>query len=320
MVVVDAQLDKTASGVAAGVCNPLVLKRFTKGWMADTTWPLALKFYSGLQDKLGAKFFRTVQIARVFSSVGEQNDWMARCKEEGFEQYLSNEIVDDEIVGVNQPLGHGVVKSAGHLIIPGLIANLGALLSKEGRLVEGSIANEELEFTPGKVRWKDIEANKIIFCDGISSMQSPWFDKLPFAPTKGEVIKVKIDGPEIKHMIHSSVFLLPLGDGTYLCGSTFNRDDIDWKPSEKGREELLKKLSGFISGPFEVVDHKAGIRPTTRDRRPFVGFHPETPQIGILNGLGSRGGILAPWLAQMFAESIVDGTPLNSEVDIIKYF
>ena len=71
--------------------------------------------------------------------------------------------------------------------------------------------------------------------------------------------------------------------------------------------------------PFEVVDHKAAVRPTVKERRPFIGIHPNHKQIGIFNGLGAKGVLLAPFFASHFSEYLLGKTELMKEIDVKRF-
>ena len=45
---------------------------------------------------------------------------------------------------------------------------------------------------------------------------------------------------------------------------------------------LENKLKAILDVNFKTIDHFAGIRPATKDRRPFIGTHPEFENIGYL--------------------------------------
>jgi glycine/D-amino acid oxidase-like deaminating enzyme len=67
------------------------------------------------------------------------------------------------------------------------------------------------------------------------------------------------------------------------------------------------------------VDHQAGIRPAISDRRPIIGQHAEQKRAYIFNGLGARGGMVAPYFVMHFTDYLLDGKPLNKEVDIGRF-
>ncbi len=82
---------------------------------------------------------------------------------------------------------------------------------------------------------------------------------------------------------------------------------------------LISKLKTFINCDVEVVEHVVAIRPTVVDRRPVVGTHLDFKNIHILNGLGSRGVMIAPYVSQKLFNSIENNTPLDSEIDVSRF-
>jgi glycine/D-amino acid oxidase-like deaminating enzyme len=74
-----------------------------------------------------------------------------------------------------------------------------------------------------------------------------------------------------------------------------------------------------VKAPFTVVDHLAALRPATLERRPFVGLHPLHPAVGIFNGMGTKGCSLAPYFARQLAGLLVEGKPVNAEVDVQRF-
>jgi glycine oxidase len=100
----------------------------------------------------------------------------------------------------------------------------------------------------------------------------------------------------------------------------YKRQTYDWSdktniPTAAGKQELIDKLKELISCEFEIVKHLAGVRPTVKDRRPLVGTHPVYAQLHVLNGLGTRGVMLGPYLAQQLFEYIEHKVPLEKEID-----
>ena len=67
------------------------------------------------------------------------------------------------------------------------------------------------------------------------------------------------------------------------------------------------------------MNHLAGIRPTVKDRKPLVGTHLEYKKIHILNGLGTRGVMLGPSLANDLFQNIENGIALDNYIDIKRF-
>ena len=105
----------------------------------------------------------------------------------------------------------------------------------------------------------------------------------------------------------------------YNVGSTYNNEDKTQEPTKSALEELLSKLKTFIKCDFEVVRHVAGIRPTVKDRRPLVGSHSEHKNLYVLNGLGTRGVMIAPYVADQLFKYIEKEEVLDSEIDIHRF-
>jgi glycine/D-amino acid oxidase-like deaminating enzyme len=103
-------------------------------------------------------------------------------------------------------------------------------------------------------------------------------------------------------------------------GATYNWKDLTMKLSNEGKEFLIEKLKLLINSDFEVVGGMVGIRPTTPDRRPFIGQHPKNPELCIFNGFGTKGVSLAPYYARQFLEYLEKDKELDSEVNIKRYF
>jgi glycine/D-amino acid oxidase-like deaminating enzyme len=120
-------------------------------------------------------------------------------------------------------------------------------------------------------------------------------------------------------VINKGVFILPLGNDIYKVGSTYEWDDLTEQPTEKGKAYLIEKLQKVLKIPFEIIDHQAGIRPTVLDRRPLIGLHPQHPALGVFNGMGTKGVMLAPYFAKQLVDFLENNLPLDKEVDIARF-
>jgi glycine/D-amino acid oxidase-like deaminating enzyme len=78
-------------------------------------------------------------------------------------------------------------------------------------------------------------------------------------------------------------------------------------------------LESFITVPYKIVEHIAGIRPTVKDRRPLVGKHPKHPNLAVLNGLGTRGVMIAPTVAKALYDHLENGIALDKEISIARF-
>jgi glycine/D-amino acid oxidase-like deaminating enzyme len=169
------------------------------------------------------------------------------------------------------------------------------------------------------VTYNNLKASKIVFCEGFGVKQNPYFNHLPLEEVKGEIITIHAPKLEIDFLLKSTLFVLPLGNNRYKVGATFNHKDKTSKPSIEGKEELIEKLKKVITVPYTIVSQSAGIRPAVKDRKPLVGTHVSHKQLSVLNGLGTRGVMIAPTVAKNLFQYIEFGTELDSEIDIKRF-
>jgi glycine/D-amino acid oxidase-like deaminating enzyme len=109
---------------------------------------------------------------------------------------------------------------------------------------------------------------------------------------------------------------LPEGQQLFRVGATYVWDKINEEITSQGKEELSQKLEKLIQTSYTIIDQKAGIRPSTKDRRPIVGKHNELTQLAILNGMGTKAVLLAPYFAKQLFEHLYLEKKLHPEVDI----
>lgn len=108
----------------------------------------------------------------------------------------------------------------------------------------------------------------------------------------------------------------------WKAGANYDWKHMDATPSKEGKAEVLNKLSTWVKlgkgmdVPMEVIGHEAGIRPIVRNSMPVVGFHPEIEEVGFFNGLGSKGSLMAPAVAEHFAAHLCGVCDLDEELKL----
>lgn len=315
-VVITDQSQK-ASEVAGGVMNPLILKRFTKTWNAEEFIPKAIRFYKKIENFLSNDFFHSVPIYRRFTSFKEQNDWFFAADKPHLSEFLDSELYDfDNLVS---DFKFGKVNQTSVLKADKLLKTYRDFLDANDKLIAETFHYHALEFKSDGVEYKNIQAKKIIFCEGFGMLENPWFKTLPLRGNKGEYLIIKAPELKLDVIIKSGVFLIPLGNDFYKVGSTYERQFTNQVPQEKTRQVLIRKLESVIDCPYEITDQIVGIRPTVKDRYPLLGKHPEHKNVLICNGFGSHGVMIAPTAAKWLLDYSENGKPLPKEVDIARF-
>ena len=320
MGVIDDAYERAASQVAAGLINPVTGRRYVKSWRVDDLLPFALDTYRTLEKKLGISVYQELNIIRSLFNHREENDWLARSGEPGYEKYLMDEVDLGSYADYTEPVfSYGEVKHCAQVDLAGLTKTYREKLREENRLLETVFDYNALEILEGGVHYGDWEADTLIFCEGARGKENPFFNYVPFQVAKGEVLVIKIPDATFDKIFKHRVFIIPMGNELYWVGSTYNWEYEDDLPTEEGRTFLEERLRDILKTPFTVVEHRASIRPTVKDRRPFLGRHPSYNQLALFNGLGTKGTSLAPFWARHLAEYLVESQPLDVAVDIERF-
>ena len=309
-----------SSRVAGGLYNPVVLKRFSEVWKAKDQIDFAFPLYHNIQSKLNVFFDFELPILRKLYSVEEQNNWFQAADKPNLAPFLDSKLVTISYDSIASPFHYGKVNHTGYLEISILIEAYTNYLKSLNYFSSEPFDYDHIEFLENGIQYKDIKAKHIIFAEGFGLHANPFFNDLPLDGTKGELLIIKAPNLKLDVVIKSSVFILPIGNDLYKVGATYDWSDKSNIPTVAGKQELVEKLSELISCDFEIVQHFAGVRPTVKDRRPLVGTHPKYPQLHVLNGLGTRGVMLGPYLANKLFEHIENQLPLEKEIDIIRCY
>jgi hypothetical protein len=307
---------QNSSTVAAGLYNPVILKRFSEVWNAEQQLIYLDSFYKKIEQKLKATIDYKIPILRKFFSIEEQNDWFAASDNPKLSPFLSTHLISKEYNGIDAPFQYGEVLKTGYINTAKLLVLYRNYLSMTNSFLHESFDHNKIIFKNNFLEYKNFTAKHIVFAEGFGIHANPYFNFLPLDGTKGELLIIKAPNLIIDVIVNTSVFILPLGNHLYKVGATYNWKDKTNEPTEEGKSELLKKINEILNCDFEIISHQAGIRPTVRDRKPLIGTHFQYNKLHVLNGLGTRGVMLGPSMAKALFENIEFGTALDPYFDI----
>ncbi len=310
---------QTSSLVAGGVYNPVILKRFSPVWNAKEQLEIALPFYEKLEKKFNIKIDEKFVIKKVFKSIRDQNNWFSAFDKPTVAPFLDSILDTKDYPGILADFSYGNVKEGGRIDTLKLVESYREYLKKNNLIRFIKFNHKDILLKENSLEYKDLEANKIVFSEGFGLKDNPYFNHLPLEEVKGETLNIYAPELQIDFLIKSSVFVMPLGNDLYKVGATFNHEDKTSIPSKEGREELVEKLKKVITVPYKIVEQTAGIRPAVKDRRPMVGVHEKYSQLIVLNGLGTRGVMIAPTVAKNLFNHIEKGEKLDDEINIKRF-
>jgi glycine/D-amino acid oxidase-like deaminating enzyme len=317
-IVIDEDRNGTATKAASGIINPVTGRRMVKTWLADELLPFAFEWYSEMGREPGLNFIFQTRLIDFFSAPDRRLSFEKRAEE--FESYLDWPGDENEWRHYfNYPFGFGIVSPVYQVNLQLLLNTWRQQLIEKGKLLALRFNAGDMNIDGGHVVYNDISAKRIIFCDGVGVMDQPYFKMLPFAFNKGEALVINVPGLPQQNLYKKGSVITPWQNGLFWVGSSYNRDYTDEFPTKEFYEETCRWLSVFLKLPFTVEKHLAAIRPTTVERRPFAGMHPQFEQVGILNGMGTKGVSLAPFVSKQLCDYILEGKPLMKDFDVKQY-
>lgn len=317
-VIIDENRHK-ASTVAVGVYNTVVLKRFALIWKAEEQLELLEKYFHSFEKLLQQKLLYKLPTYRIFGDESEINTWKKKSSLPHLKSFLSTEIRQNQPQNIKAPFGYSEVLQTGRIDLEKCFNLFSDYLIKSGRYRNEQFNYSDLILEEDSLTYQDITAKRLVFCEGYGITNNPFFNYLPVIGVKGEVLKIQIKDRVPEGIWKGHNFLMPLEDDICFTASTYERENLNPEPSESGRHEILKRLKEIYEGDFLVLDHTAGIRPTVIDRRPILGSHPLHKNVFVLNGMGTRGTLLAPQMTEFLFDFIEKNKEIEKEANIRRF-
>lgn len=291
-------------------------RRIVQTWMIETFLPFAKAAYTSISEMLHIEIIKEMPILLIHPSAQMQESFKNRLNHEN--TYLSVPSSTHTSL-FNTPHSTGQINESCWIDLHQLLDAWKNYLINTGQYREEKFDNADLKLTEYGVEWKDLTAKKIIFCDGINSMQLPYFNRLPFAPNKGEALIAEIPGLSTNFIYKQSISIVPWKENKFWVGSNYEWEYQNDQPSSKFLEKTTSLLNDILNTPYKVIDQIAGIRPANQERRPFVGLHPQYSQVGICNGMGTKGCSIAPYFAAQLVAHILQGSPIHPEASLSRF-
>ncbi|MEN9943257.1 MAG: hypothetical protein RLZZ91_1258, partial [Bacteroidota bacterium] len=319
VLIADDYKHASASQVAAGMWNPVTFKRLAASWLAKEMLEEMNLTFRKLEDQLQTKFFHALPVARIFNSIQDANFWDEKSDHPEVGRYLSARSNKSIQENFNSPFGNSEVNECGWLNVPLFREAARNYFIERGNFIEDAVNENEVEYLERSVMWKGRTFDKLILCNGIGVNQWKGLEHLDLIPNHGQVLDLKIENLELDAIVNFGQFLLPFGNKKFRLGATYNWNEVPDEPTDEAKELLISELKLRLDKSIFIESHKTGFRPTTRDRRPIVGFAKDNDLLGVFGGLGSKGVLLAPYFAKLFASVLTEGVVIPKEVSAFRF-
>lgn len=319
-LIVDPELEVTSSKLAAGLITPITGIRVKKSWKLEELQPFAEAFYQELEIRLKQNFYRSCSMLRFFKNELERERWQKRSDEEEYASWIGKaDLQTSEYPAwIDAPLGGFEQNGAAWLDTHTYLEASRDFFKDQASYSKGEVEEQDLVVSEQNVSWGGEMFRHVVLARGWQQKDSRFFPWLDFNSARGVIADLElleIPRAEVKsQVIHHHAWIQTRSDRVWRCGSTYEFDFN--KPLESSLAEIEGKLAQFVKGPYRLTRAAAAVRPIIRHRSLVVGTHPVYPRVSLLNGLGSKGTLRAPWFAEMLCREILEGIPVDREVEI----
>lgn len=317
LLVVDDAVDSAASRVAVGLVTTLAGKGMNPTWRQEAYLPEAMGYYRGLERQSRMRLFHDIPVLRLFEDQKEVTKWDAKLS--AIEAWVAEGVpaVSEKVRGA---LGGFVMQQSGRLDTRNYLEVVRQILVDQGMYQTACWHQEEVVLRDGMAMWRGVKAKKVILCQGYAGLKEGWFSYLPHRSAKGEMLSLEITDLDPAYILNRGGWLVPIGENKWKAGATYEWDDLSVAPTQRGAQQVRSKIESLTSCAYTIQKHEVGVRPIVQRSQPVIGMHKEFEQLGVFNGLGSKGVMTAPSVAEHFAAYLCGEEGLDPALDVARLF
>jgi glycine/D-amino acid oxidase-like deaminating enzyme len=296
-----------ASGLAAGLANPLMARKARGVWR----WRQAIE---ALEDVLilahATDTFDRNGVLRPAADENQARDFRTSAERHpDIAEWLSADSVREEWPDIAAHFGALRVRAGGCVDVPGLLeAGAGALIGIGGDFCAGWVLTSVDETSGGanlSLRGsRDSSARRTVFAGTVVLALGAAHASLPIPPIrlhliKGQTVNVRWDGSRLPNL--SGPAYIVRGAEGLVIGSSFQHEFGHLQPEAEITRAIVASAATMVPSLSKaaVVSEFAGIRVTVPGSRlPVLGPIPGSKHLWVFNGLGSKGLLMAPLLAR----------------------
>ena len=317
-MMVDRGEEITASRIAAGLITPVTGRRMSETHRYEECHRHAAAFYRRIERELNCQLLDEKPAIRRFMNEGEHTIFEQKLSSSG-SRFAPIKDEAGKVIGIE-------MRDAARLNVPLFLDQTRQYFSSLGQYLQAELNPDKDIFIDKSgvyVALVDVRSSTVVYCQGHQAIRNRWFPQIPDGAVKGEILRVQLSNYKEDRVIHKGIWLVPdmrevmdsLADGrvSFLIGATYDRTTLNNEPTAAGRKEILEGLKQITAETPVVIDHVAAVRAGMKRRKPVVGRHPGNDRVFVVNGLGSRGALLAPVTAQALND-LMSGEPINRDL------
>ncbi len=316
-VIVDRDEAVTSSKVAAGLITPVTGMRLTVSWRYTLFYREALGFYRQCGKHLNQRFLFPRGNVRLLKNEQEIAKWEKRRRDPDLQAFVRSRPPELDAAVIRDPENGFQQRHAAWLDTAAYLQASRRHFETLGAWTSADVRPEDVRDDADGVEWRDGRFSHVIWAQGWSAEKHPLLRWARFQSALGTILSVEADLQGERRILNRGCWLLPRTDGTLRAGSTYEWSfDDPHTPAKEKVEELEKTLRSLLNVPVRIIAAQSAVRPIIKNRQAFIGTHPAHSRVAFLNGLGSKGSLRTPWLARHLVEHLLDGAPLDPEVDL----
>ncbi len=306
----------SGSHISAGVCNPVILKRFSTFWKSKEQMNYLELIFSEIETYTGKNYIINEPVARIFHDESEKIQWLKNSAKDELRAFLDDNFVS--LKSVENPLESGIVRNSCRIDVENFFIDLFKYFEANGNLISESFEYTFLD-TENSI-YKNFQFKNVVFCEGIHVKDNPYFCEIPVLPNKGHCLEVNINKSLDPYIIKKKHFLFSLSDSRFYYGGTYDRLDQSESIDSKFVIELENGLNAFYKNDYSISKVKTAFRATVEDRRPILGTHPDFKNLHIFNGLGARGVLNGTYFSKVIFDYLENKIDLDFDISVNRFY
>ncbi len=324
VMVIDSPRPDSSSRVAAGLVTPITGWRLAVTWHWDEFYGFADTFYREVEVLCGERLWHVEPSWRLFIDTFESERFSTRWQSDVGQTLLGKSgvtlraLTADEARVSMDDFGGMAMAPVARLDVPHFVERTRAKLQAEDCWIETELDCDH-DLSPHAMRMDvprlGLTSRWLILAQGIEARRNQWFRDMPLHPARGDILEIEDAQVGYTRVMHHVAWAVPLGEQRYLVGATYDRQchdtDLRSVAGRSYRDELIDRWQTMTGSAGRILEQRAGIRPASYDRHPLVGPHPAFPRMLCLNGLGSKGSLMAPKLASEILDFLQFGTQIH---------
>ncbi|MBO9451824.1 FAD-dependent oxidoreductase [Tropicibacter sp. R16_0] len=161
-----------------------------------------------------------------------------------------------------------------------------------------------------EIQAEGADKGRVVHATGVAGLQelSQAMGKTVGNGVKGQAALLRFDAGEVPQLFADALHFIPHANGTLAIGSTSEREFDAPDTTDKQLDDVLDRairILPLLHGA-EVIERWAGVRPRSKSRAPMLGAHPLHPGQFIANGGFKIGFGMAPKVAHVMADLILE--------------